>query len=63
MRIGKRLFPYPILNNAKLYSHFKDSIFELKYDELITDENYSMQNIHCDITSEYLKQLVFQNFY
>lgn len=58
MRIGKRLFPYPILNNAKLYSHFKDSIFELKYDELITDENYSMQNIHCDITSEYLKQLV-----
>ena len=43
MRIGKRLFPYPILNNAKLYSHFKDSIFELKYDgPIITPANKYM---------------------
>ena len=61
MRIGKRLFPYPILNNDKLYSHYKDSTFELQYDEMVTDENYTLQNIHCNITSEYLKQLVSED--
>lgn len=61
MRIGKRLFPYPILNNEKLYSHFKDACFELHYEELVTDEVYSLQNIHCIITSEYMVNLINDN--
>ena len=39
MRIGRRLFPYPLLNNEKLYSQFKIHI-ALQYEELITNENY-----------------------
>lgn len=58
MRIGKRLFPYPILNNDRLYSQFKESIFSLEYEELVTDELYSLENIRCNITSEYLISLI-----
>ncbi len=58
MRIGKRLFPYPILNNERLYSQFKDAIFSLQYEEMVTDETYSMQNLKCDITSDYLIRLI-----
>lgn len=58
MRIGKRLFPYPILNNDRLYSQFKESVFSLEYEELVTDELYSLENIRCNITSEYLIDLI-----
>ena len=29
MHIGRRLFPYPILNNDPLYSQFENSSFQL----------------------------------
>ena len=58
MRIGKRLFPYPVLNNAKLYSQFKSATFTLEYEEMVTEETYSLQNIRCDITSDYLISLI-----
>ena len=58
MRIGKRLFPYPLLNNEKLYSQFKDSTFALEYEEVLTDANYVLKNIHVDLTSETLISLI-----
>lgn len=58
MRIGKRLFPYPILNNDRLYSQFKSSTFALEYEEMVTEETYSLQDLKCEITSEFLIQLI-----
>ena len=40
MHIGKRLFPYPVLNNNKLYSQFKEGTFTLTYSEYVTDEKF-----------------------
>lgn len=60
MRIGKRLFPYPILNSEKLYSHFKNSVFCLEYDEEISEDNqyYILKNLHCVIENEMLVNLI-----
>lgn len=58
MRIGKRLFPYPILNNEKLYSQFKDSLFTLEYSELTSDDEYILQNVKVTLTSDYLVKLI-----
>ena len=58
MRIGKRLFPYPILNNDRLYSQFKRATFALQYDEEVSDENYSLVNLRCELTSDYLIKLI-----
>lgn len=61
MRIGKRLFPYPILNNNLINSHYKISTFTLNYNVNIDDEIYRIENIYCDLTNEYLKNLIIDN--
>lgn len=58
MRLGRRLFPYPILNNEKLYSQFKDSTFVLSYEEELTDDEYILKDIRCELTSETLIELI-----
>lgn len=61
MRIGKRLFPYPILNNDKLYSQFdKEVQFQLVYDEAISEDNqyYLLNNIRCILNDNYLLELI-----
>ncbi len=60
MNIGSRLFPYPLLNNEKLFSQFKQASFALKYEEFI-DENrslYIFKNIHCELLSDYFLSLI-----
>ena len=49
MRVGKRLFPYPVLNNNKQYSQYKNSTLSLEYNEVITDEYLILDNIRCNI--------------
>lgn len=61
MRIGKRLFPYPILNNDKLYSQFKEATFELTYDEELTSDEYILKNINCELTSDTIVGLINDN--
>lgn len=58
MRIGRRLFPYPLLNNEKLYSQFKYSTFELQYEEFITNENYVLKDIKCELVNDSLLELL-----
>lgn len=58
MRIGKRLFPYPVLNNTKLYSQYKTSSFSLSYNEVITDDYFVLDNLKCEYDSDYLHNLV-----
>lgn len=60
MRIGKRLFPYPILNSEKLYSQFENSAFSLQYDEEISEDNqyYLLNNLKCNLTDKNLIDLI-----
>ena len=60
MRIGKRLFPYPVLNSEKVYSQYKESSFSLSYDENISDDKqfYELNNLHCEIDSNLLVGLI-----
>lgn len=58
MNIGKRLFPYPVLNNVKLYSQFKDASFTLSYEEEVTDDQIIFNNLLADLKSEYLCNLI-----
>lgn len=58
MRIGKRLFPYPILNNEKLYSQFKASTFILEYDEKLTDDEYYLSKIYCELKNDTIIRLI-----
>ncbi|MDE7263606.1 MAG: hypothetical protein K2N64_02975 [Anaeroplasmataceae bacterium] len=62
MRVGKRLFPYPVLNNNKLYSQYKNATLSLEYDEVVTEEYLILDNIHCNIDSSYIKNLLFEGY-
>lgn len=58
MRIGSRLFPYPILNSNQLYSQFKNASFSLSYDEEIFNDTFSLNNLICKLDSKYLCELI-----
>ncbi len=62
MRIGKRLFPYPILHNNKAYSQYKTAQLSLEYNELITEDYLILDNIRCEIDSEYIKSLLYDGY-
>lgn len=46
MRVGKRLFPYPVINNSEKVSSFKNSTFSLVYEDASDDENLILKNAH-----------------
>ncbi|MDE6241242.1 MAG: hypothetical protein K2M08_02340 [Anaeroplasmataceae bacterium] len=58
MRIGKRLFPYPLLNNNPLYSQYVNSSISFKYNEVITKTQFILDDIQCNIDCEYLTSLI-----
>lgn len=58
MRVGKRLFPYPVLNNNSLYSQYTNSTISFKYNEVITKTQFILDDIQCNIDCEYLSSLI-----
>ena len=60
MNIGKRLFPYPVLNNTKLYSQFKEASFTLSYNEETDNEadKIVFSDLIVELNSEYLLKLI-----
>lgn len=62
MRVGKRLFPYPVLNNNKQYSQYKNSSLSLEYNEVITEEYLILDNIRCNIDCDYMKVLLNEGY-
>lgn len=59
MRIGKRLFPYPLLNNDKLFSQFKYSVFSMKYEDIsVENEEYRVKEISYFNDNKYLNDLI-----
>lgn len=62
MRIGKRLFPYPLLNNDRLFSQFKSSTFSFNYESIeIVDDNYIITNACYNCDNAKLNQLITDN--
>ncbi len=62
MRVGKRLFPYPILNNNKMYSQYKTSTLSFQYNEVITDNYFILEDLQCHIESEFMKSLIYDGY-
>ncbi|MCM1130685.1 MAG: hypothetical protein NC310_01270 [Roseburia sp.] len=58
MRVGKRLFPYPLLNNNPLYSQYRNSSISFKYNEVITKTQFILDDIQCNIDCKYLTSLI-----
>lgn len=58
MRVGKRLFPYPLLNNNPLYSQYLNSSISFKYNEVITKTQFILDDIQCNIDCEYISSLI-----
>ena len=58
MRIGKRLFPYPTINNSKIASCFKNSNYSLEYDDESDNENLILKNAHIQIDNDELIKLI-----
>ena len=58
MHIGRRLFPYPILNNDPLYSQFENSSFQLEYEEIIDEEYYIINDLYVNLNNNYLISLI-----
>ena len=58
MRIGKKLFPYPTINNSKNASCFKNSNFALVYDDVEDDNNLILKNAHIELDNRVLIELL-----
>lgn len=60
MRIGKKLFPYPTINNSKNASCFQNSNFALIYDDVEDDNNLVLKNAHIELDNQELLKLFEQ---
>ncbi len=58
MRIGKKLFPYPTLNNSKNMSCFKNCNFSLEYDDYDDNENLVLKNAHIVVGDDTISKLL-----
>jgi hypothetical protein len=61
MRIGKKIFPYPTINNSKNASCFQKSNFALIYEDEDNEENLILKNAHIYIDNPILIDLFEQN--
>lgn len=61
MRIGKRLFPYPTINNSKIASCYNKSSYSLELDIDSDDEYLILRNAHINIDNEQLIKLLAEN--
>lgn len=58
MQIGKKGFPYPILNNAKNFTCYVNDTYALELEEVEDGENYILKNVHIETNSKLLKELL-----
>lgn len=59
MRIGRRLFPYPLLNNNSNFSQYKKSTFSMDCgDILVQEDEYILKDIHYSLKNDYIKGLL-----
>ena len=58
MQIGKKGYPYPILNNAKNFNCYKNETYSLELEELEEGDNYILKNARIETNSNLLKELL-----
>lgn len=58
MKLGKKIFPYPVLNNSKTISGFCNDNYELMLNERITDEEFILENTHINIDNTDIEQFL-----
>ena len=61
MQIGKKGFPYPILNNAKNFNCYMNDTYSLELEEVENGDNYILKNVHIETNSKLLKELLNNN--
>ncbi len=44
MQIGKKGYPYPVLNNAKNFNCYKNETYSLELEEIEDGNNYILKN-------------------
>jgi len=57
MQVRNKIFPYPVINNNKIYSNFKNLSFELIYEPEENDYAYVLKNAKFQTESETIKKL------
>lgn len=58
MQIGKRGYPYPILNHATNYNCYKTSTYSLEYEIEEDFNNFILKNVRVETNSEELKNML-----
>jgi hypothetical protein len=58
MRLGNRLFPYPVLNNDKSISLYNDSHFAIEVSVDINQESFVLKDAHYSLTNKMLEGLI-----
>lgn len=58
MRIGKRIFPYPVINNQFDLSTFSSSDFSLKLNVVQTEDKCILKDIYYTIDNDYIIKLI-----
>ena len=61
MQVRNKIFSYPVLNNNKLYSNFKDSYFEIVYTPEEDDYAYILKDIKFSTDSQFINSLFDEN--
>lgn len=57
MQVKNKIFPYPVLNNNKLYSNFPDASFEIVYEADEDEFAYILKNIKFSTDSKLINDL------
>ena len=57
MQVRRKIFPYPILNNDKLYSNYADAFFEITYETAEDESAYILKGLHFTTNSEFINRL------
>ncbi len=58
MKVGRKLFPYPTLNNSPLINAYKESHYSLMFDQAQSNEQLIFKNTHIDIENISIEKLM-----
>jgi len=58
MQIGKKGYPYPVINHAKNYNCYINSTYSLELEQIEDGDNYILKNVRIVTNSELLKDLL-----
>ena len=61
MQIGKRNFPYPVINKIDYYNDYNNTSFEFLYEDEMTEKYYILKNVKINIQNEQIISLIKEN--